>query len=217
MNKLYRVLEQFYKYAVPKEKFDKIKSIESKEQFAILSVQQYHEKTPMNESVVLQKAPLKKDEYKNIREHKKFVEEISKDYKVEELSSAWIDDATNKVVKEDSTIIYNINYNKAFDLAWKTKQDAFIFKPAEGPVQLIDTNGKYIKVSNRYSWSSGEDLWSKSKKDKTSFEFGFFDQDSVNLPFIGRPYLWTDKSIMDYFDITREDLVKVNMYTKHTY
>jgi hypothetical protein len=217
MRKLYYILEQFSKYAISKEKFDKVKSIESKEQFAILSVQQYHEKTPMNESVYLGKAPLRKQDYKNIKEHKKFVEEIGKDYKVEELSSAWVDDATNKIVKEDSTIIYNINYNKAFDLAWKNKQDAFIYKPAEGPVQLIDTNGKYIKVSNRYSWSSAEELWSKSKYDKTSFEFGFFDTDSVNLIFIGRPYLWTDKVIMDYFGISKEDLAKVNLYTKNVY
>lgn len=215
--KILSLANLFYKLAVPKEKFDRIKSIFSKEQFAILSVQQFHEKSPMNESIYLGKDPLKREEIKNVREHKRFVEQMKKTYKVEELSSAWIDDATGQIVTEQSTILYNINYDKAFDLAWKNKQDAFIFKPAEGPVQLIDTNGRYVKISRRYSWSSAEDLWSKSMQDKSSFEFGFFDQDSANLEFIGRPYLWIDKPIRNYFDISDDDLRKVKLYTKDVY
>lgn len=165
MKRLFLAINQFYKFAISKEKFDNIKSINSKEQFAILSI-------------------------KNIE-----------GYKTEELSSAWVDE--DKTIKEDSLIIYDIDFDKVLKLALKNKQDAFIYKPKEGPVQLINLKEKYIKISDKYNWSSSGDLWSKSKEDKTSFEFGFFYKGYIELPYKGKPYFWKHKEVMDYFKITK--------------
>lgn len=212
MNKLAKALNKIYKYAISKEEFEKL--IKGKEQFAIISAETAIERSFADEKAyrlspvedVEQKRvfePIEKSRTQNLRKHKRIREELRKDYNIHELDSQWAEETKTpsgesffKIKKERSLFLKNISFNKAFCLAQSLGQESFIFKNADGPVQLIPTNpSNDINIAKRYAYSTGDNLYSKFLNDKSSIWFGFFLDDSISLPNYGEPYTWTDPEI----------------------
>lgn len=105
---------------------------------------------------------------------------VSKTYRTEELSSYWFGE------KEKSYIIYNIDFDDALLLAKNSY--SFIFKPKNGPPQYISDN---IIICDKLYFSDDGSLISKTK-DGDSFEYNFYDDNSLVLPFKNPPYTWDD-------------------------
>ncbi len=209
MVKLYTLIDLFYKSAMDKDTFKSLIGKEGKKQWAIISAETGQLKNDKNENVnfynrLKEKVePVSIPEYKNKKKHKLMELEENPKWKMEELyAPEWEDPETKVKTSEGSFLFYNISFEKAHDIAWNRKQESFIFKPWNGPIQLISTNPVYVKISKKedHSEEPGKH-YSTCVKDKCSFGFDFpEDSEGLNLPYYGKPYKWTDPEVIEFFD-----------------
>lgn len=214
MGKLSRALNKIYKNAISRKEFDKF--IKGNEQFAIISSEVAYERSVADEKAYKlspveyignkrEFEPIEKERTKNLRQHKKTREELRKNYDIYEIDSQWAEkiklpDDRNfyQMKKERSMFLKNISFNKAYEIAQKNGQESFIFKPHNGPVQLIPTNpSNTIRIAKKFAYSSENNLYSTFLHDNSSIWFGFFSSGAIELPNYGTPYMWIDKEIKD--------------------
>lgn len=208
MQKLSQLIDWFYKKAISKQHFDKLLT----EQFAIISVETGTERSfadekayrlsPIQYKEKREFEPIDSPRYKNLRKHK-YVKEQTKEYETMEMDAEWGEEAKSptgekytKIKKEKSMLFKNISFHNAYELAQKYGQESFIYKPHDGPVQLIPTNpSNSIRVAKDYAYSSSDNLYSIFTKDNSSIWFGFFSDSALELSNYGQPYKWNDPEI----------------------
>lgn len=95
-------------------------------------------------------------------------------------------------IQENSIFIKDISFNAASNIAKANNQQSFIYKPKNGPVQLISINkSEPIIISKKYAYSTGDNLYSIFEKDQSSIWFDFTNQ-AIKLPNKEKPYTWKE-------------------------
>lgn len=209
MIKLAKLIDTFYSIAMDKATFQELTSKDKTKQWAIISPETAQERSDKNENIDYfdrskgEVKPVTVPLAKNKKKLKLMELEENPKWKMEELyAPEWEDPGTKVKSSEGSYLFYNISFEKAHDIAWSKKQESFIFKPWNGPIQLISTNPTYVKISKKEEHSQEpEKFFSTCVKDKCSFSFNFpEDSEGLNLPYYGKPYKWTDPEVIEFFD-----------------